>query len=92
MQGLHLVYLWYAGCRSRLPKLFPNVFDAPDGEPGRDDMMAITTLIHYGAGVKNGTRDQIRKTLLKEFLYECELAAIQQMELEQELQKMKQKK
>jgi hypothetical protein len=87
---LQLVYFWYAGCRSSLPLAFPRVFSGgaalDNGEP---DLMAVTTLIHNGAGPKNGTRDQVRRTMIKEFLFDCELMIEQQEELEAELEKIR---
>ncbi len=65
-------YIWYIGCRQLLPKLFPGVFSSSSSGA---DMAAFTKCIHAGAGPKNGTRDQIRKTLLKEFFLDMELEA-----------------
>lgn len=65
-------FLWYIGCRQMLPLLFPSTFSKGDGP---NDMAAFTKCIHAGAGPKNGTRDQIRKTLLKEFFLDMELEA-----------------
>ncbi len=70
---LHMIMLWYAGCRYRLTQLFPAVFGG--GGDGEADMSSVTKLVHSGAGAKNGTRDQVRKTLLKEFLFDCQLEA-----------------
>lgn len=83
---LLVMYLWYVGCRSQLPKLFTRVFSGGETlDSGEPDLMAVTTLIHHGAGAKNGTRAQVRETKLLEFLYDCELMAKQQEQMEEEL-------
>lgn len=81
--SLHTLYIWYSSCRSYLPKLFPNLHEGePPAKGQAPDLMVFTRLIHEGAGAKNGTRDQIRKTFLLEFLYECELSIKKAKELE----------
>jgi len=72
-QNLLLAMLWYMGCNAQLPKMFPMVF-LHDGK-AEPDPMAITKLIHHGAGPKNGTREQIRQMPLLEFLYDLQLEA-----------------
>jgi len=80
---LHILYLWYSSCRTVLPSLFKNLYEGePPSKDQAPDLMVFTKLIHEGAGTKNGTRDQIRKTLLLEFLYECELSIIKAKEIE----------
>lgn len=69
-----IVFLWYIGCRENIAKLFPLIFNPPDGEESSTPpALAFTNCIHMGAGVKNGTRDNIRKMLMKEFLYDIHL-------------------
>lgn len=75
-----VVALWFIGCKNQLLHIFPLLFNSSgesDETPSPYDPMALTRLIHAGAGPKNGTRPQIRATLLKEFLYECQLQAEQ---------------
>jgi hypothetical protein len=70
--------LYFLGCKSRLKTLFPLVFSGGDaGEGGKSvpDPLALTRLIHHSAGPRNGTREQIRAMLLKEFLFDCQLEA-----------------
>lgn len=77
---LYACYIWFFGCKSQLPDYFPTVFAG--GEEGKQrDPHAFTKCIHAGAGPKNGTRDQIRVTLMKEFFMDMELEAIQAEEL-----------
>lgn len=72
--------LYFIGCKNQLPNLFPLVFpqDEEDKKVNQYNPMALTKLIHELAGPKNGTREQVRKTLLKEFLFECQLEAEKQ--------------
>lgn len=80
---LHIIYLWWVGCRNELTELFPLPFSvdpAPDAEP---DPMAFSKVIHSGAGERNGTRDHIRwRTLVKELLFDIQLQMEYQAELE----------
>jgi hypothetical protein len=79
---LYTIYLWYAGCRQQLLQVFPNVFgDAGTGNDAADPA-AFTKCIHAAAGQKNGTRQQVRLTPLKELLFDLEQQAIQAQELE----------
>lgn len=80
---LHSIYLWFAGCRSRLPLLFPDVFAGGEGSgPEEQDITGFTRLIHHAAGPKNGTRRQVRATLIKELLFDCQLAIEEAREIE----------
>ena len=81
---LLLIHTWYCGCRANLPKYFPNVFDSKTSSKNID-LSAFTKCIHAGAGPRNGTRPQIRETLLKEFLLDMDLQAKAAAELEAEL-------
>ena len=74
------VYLWYTSCRARLSSIFPHVFGSAGG--GAPDIAAFTKCIHAGAGPKNGTRDKIRRSLLKAFLMDIEQDAIYTEELQ----------
>lgn len=85
--NLHLIWLWYTGCRSEMMKLFPAVFEGDGGDNREPDPMAFTRVVHNAAGVKNGTRAQVRATLIKELLFECQLAAEQAIEMEAALKK-----
>ncbi len=68
--------LCFIGCKSFLPKSFPLVFGGGEaGKQTQPDLLALTKLIHSGAGPRNGTRDNIRRMPLKEFLYDCQLEA-----------------
>lgn len=67
--------LWYMGCKAQLPFMFPMVFNQNADGDGKPDAMATTKLIHHGAGPKNGTRADIRKMLLFEFLFDLQLEA-----------------
>lgn len=74
-----IVFLWYIGCRENIAKLFPLIFGGEGGESDTPPALAFTNCIHMGAGVKNGTRENIRKMLLKEFLYDINLQLIAEM-------------
>ena len=86
---LQLVYIWYSGCRAMLPRRFPKVFSggSEDSADKMPDLTAAAKLIHSGAGNRNGTREQIRATLLNEYLYDCQLLAEDNEELEEKLKK-----
>jgi len=72
---LQLVFLWYSGCRAMLPAAFPELYNG--GETGdTSPVSGLTQMIHHGAGTRNGTRANIRETLLLEFLYDCQLQVI----------------
>ncbi len=81
---LYTIFLWYAGCREQLPLYFPNAFGGTAGKNDEIDFLAFTKCIHAGAGPKNGSRNEIRQTLLKEFLMEMELESIKAKELQQQ--------
>lgn len=81
---LYTIFLWYAGCREQLPLYFPNAFGGSTDNNADADFLAFTKCIHAGAGPKNGTRNDIRQTLLKEFLMEMELETIKAKELQQQ--------
>lgn len=76
---LYSIFLWYEGCSLNLRKLFPETFTGvKSAEP---DIMAFTKCIHAAAGVKNGTRDKVRCTPLKEILFDAEQEIIKANEL-----------
>ncbi len=77
---LYSAYTWYCGCRLNLPNKFPTVYEG-NGESTEPDMLAFTKCIHSGAGVKNGTRNQIRIMPLLEYMFEMEQEAIKVKEL-----------
>lgn len=84
---LHTIFMWYAGCRMLLPQFFPTIHETSGSKD--EDLSAFTKCIHAGAGPKNGSRDQIRCTLLKEFFYEMELEAVKAKEQLEEMQKLR---
>jgi hypothetical protein len=72
---LFSIYIWYTGCQYMLTQYFPNVY-AKGSSDETADPAAFTKCIHAGAGAKNGTRDNIRKMKIKEFLFDMELESI----------------
>lgn len=78
---LYAAFVWYVGCRSKLPLMFPTIHEGStsNNEP---DILAFTKCIHAGAGVKNGTRLQIRQLKLLEFFFDMEQEAIHAKEME----------
>lgn len=89
---LYTIFLWYAGCRNQLPKIFKNCFgpSKQETEENREpDFLIFTKCIHASAGPKNGTRNQIRCTLLKEFFLEIELQNIENQKLQEDIDNAK---
>jgi hypothetical protein len=78
---LYAAFMWYFGCRARLPLLFPTIHEGgkTSNEP---DILAFTKCIHAGAGPKNGTRLQIRQLKVLEFFFDMEQEAIHAKEME----------
>ncbi len=76
---LYACFVWYAGCRAMLPLYFQSIYKKgttkKESEVEQPDLLAFTKCIHAGAGAKNGSRTDIRRTLLKEFFMEMELEA-----------------
>jgi hypothetical protein len=85
---LHTIFIWYAGCRHHLEKIFPNVHEGGTSKDAPDPL-AFTKCIHAGAGAKNGSRDQIRCTLMMEYFFEMELEAKKSKELKAEIENAK---
>ena len=82
---LYTIFLWYAGCREKLPLDFPNAFGGGSSDNNAEpDFLSFTKCIHAGAGPKNGSRNDIRQMSLKEFLTEMELETIKAKELQQQ--------
>lgn len=83
---LHIIYLWYSGCRLSIMELFPEIFlrGIPD-ENNEPEVGAFTKLIHSGAGERNGNREEIRAMPLKEFLFDCQLQIQAKEAMEAEL-------
>jgi hypothetical protein len=82
---LYSIFIWYVGCRNQLPKIFPVVHEPSDESTETSNpTMAFTNCIHAGAGVKNGTRDNIRLMKLFEFMYDMEQEAIKAKELKKQ--------
>lgn len=81
---LYTIFLWYAGCRQQLPLLFPNCFGgtATGDSSAPVDFLIFTKCIHAGAGPKNGSRNEIRRTMIKEFFMEMELEKLAAIELQ----------
>lgn len=69
---LYSIMLWYEGCREQLPKRFPNCFKPGEAENTEPDFLVFTKCIHAGAGPKNGSRTDIRRMNLNEFLFDSE--------------------
>lgn len=86
---LYTFFAWYCGCRNQLPKLFPTAFEGDGTKTDEPDFVAFTKCIHSGAGEKNGSRDDIRMTLLKEFFFEMELEAQKAKELKRKYEQRK---
>lgn len=86
---LFTIFTWYAGCRSQLPKYFPTAFKGGGAAGDEPDFIAFTKCIHGAAGPKNGTRDAIRCTGIKEFLLELELEAQKAEEMKQKMEDLK---
>lgn len=82
---LYAIFLWYTGCRSMLPKVFPVMHEpGEDGEANNGHpAMNFVKCIHAGAGIKNGSRDNIRSMKLLEFLFDMEQEAIKAKELKE---------
>jgi hypothetical protein len=84
---LFTAFTWYDGCQNELQKIFHEVYkkNAVSNEPStinnEPDLLAFTRCIHAGAGPKNGTRDQIRNSKLKEFLFDVQEEIIKANEL-----------
>ena len=91
VQQLMACYIYVVGCRNNLPKYFPGPYGTPDQAEGKADPAAFTKCIHAGAGVKNGTRDNIRKMLAKEFLFDLQQEFDNAKEQEKQLKKSKAK-
>lgn len=87
-EELYSIFIWYAGCRSQLQFYFPDVYEKGK-KNGHPDAMVFTNTIHAGAGPKNGSRNQIRRMKLYEFLYDCNQEAKKAKELAAEYEKMK---
>lgn len=88
-EQLYSIFIWYAGSRSQLPKIFPDVYEG--GSTGEPDMLAFTNCIHAGAGVKNGTREKIRTMKLYEFMYDMNQEARKAKELKAEYDRISNK-
>lgn len=73
---LYAIFIFYSGCRSMMPLWFAAVYDGGETEKSEPDLLAFTKCIHAGAGEKNGSRETIRRTLLKEFFMDMNLNAI----------------
>lgn len=84
-EKLTAILYWYSGCRNLLPQLFPNVY-GKEGK-GKADPAAFTKCIHAGAGNKNGTREQIRKMIALEFLFDMNNEAKIASDNEREIKK-----
>lgn len=88
---LYAIYIWYTGCKSQLPKMFPVLHEPSDDakQSGSPDPLSFTKCIHAGAGAKNGTREHIRLMPAREFLFDMELEAVKAKELKIEMSNAK---
>lgn len=92
---LFTAFTWYDGCQNELQQIFHEVYKSGgkslplQGEPegAEPDLLAFTKCIHAGAGPKNGTRDQIRNTKLKEFLFDVQEEIIKANEISEQYAK-----
>lgn len=82
---LYTIFLWYSGCRAQLPKFFKECFEGGDAE--ESDVNVFTGCIHAAAGPKNGSRNDIRRTLLKEFFTDLKLEKIAADKMKAEMEK-----
>lgn len=83
----YLLHLWYTGCRSNLPKMFVHLYSKTDDDDSIKEITGLefTSIIHLGAGERNGLRSQIREYLLLEFLYDMDLEAKRNIETRNQL-------
>lgn len=79
---LMIIFIWYSGCRGMLPLYFPTLYEGGSSS-AETDLMVFTKCIHASAGVKNGNRNQVRRTLLKALYFEMDLEAIKAKELKE---------
>ena len=79
---LYTIFMWFDGCQALLQAIFANVYNGSASDDAAD-LLVFTKCIHAAAGDKNGTRDAIRRMLLKELLFDMEQEAIKQKELEE---------
>lgn len=79
---LFTIFMWYLGCRSMLPLYFPTLHEGGN-EANKNDLLIFTKCIHSAAGPKNGTREQVRRTLLKALFFDMEQEAIKAKELKE---------
>lgn len=91
VQKLMACYIYIIGSRNNLPKYFPGPYGTPEQGEGKADPTSFTKTIHAGAGVKNGTRENIRKMLAKEFLFDLQQEFDNAKEQEKQLKKVKAK-
>lgn len=79
---LYTIYMWFTGCQAMLQLIFSNVYNS-GSDDAAPDLLVFTKCIHAAAGPKNGSRDAIRRMLLKELLFDMEQESIKQKELEE---------
>ena len=89
---LYSIFIWYSGCRNALPKYFPVVHEtsAEEAEEVTNAKVQFTNCIHAGAGVRNGTRDNIRLMQLLEFYHDMEQEAEKAKAIKQQHEQHKQ--
>ena len=80
---LYTIFIWYVGCKNEMPKIFPTVHEGGTTN-GTPDPMVFTKCIHSDTNPKNGTREQIRTMMLKEYFFDMEMQAIKAKELKEE--------
>ena len=81
----NLILLWYLSCRNMLSSWFSSLYNG--SESAEATGLEFTKLVHNGAGERNGTRENIRKMLLKEFLFDMDLQAKQALEINNSIPK-----
>lgn len=69
------MYTWFTGCMFTLPECFPDLYEGDGSTQNEFDYNGFTTMIHGAAGGRNGSREDIRRTKLLEFLFDLNLLA-----------------
>lgn len=83
-----IALLWYIGCRNQLPKKFENLYKGASYSSTEATGLEFTNIIHMGAGPRNGLREEIRELLLNEFMYDMDLEAKRNADIQAEIENM----
>jgi len=86
---LYTVFIWFTGCRNRLPLYFPTAFKSDGSASDEPDFTAFTQCIHGAAGPKNGTREKVRTLPLKELFFDLEQEAKKVEDYKKEMARLK---